>query len=102
MEIGSDRNIWTYRSARRHGPKAASDVEIEAGEAIDVQSELEVLPGAPFTFRYGYDFEHHTPLDPFRWQYLVVRCQEGKRLSSSCASDVASIPPSMSAILSGV
>lgn len=41
----------------------------------DVDSELEVQTN--FTFRYGYDFEHHTPLDPFRWQYLVVR-REGE------------------------
>lgn len=39
----------------------------------DVDSELEVLPGDPFHFRYGYDFEHHTPLDPFQWQYLIVK-----------------------------
>ncbi len=46
----------------------------------DVDSELEVLAGAPFHFRYGYDFEHHTPLDPFNWQYLVVR-REGGQIS---------------------
>lgn len=39
----------------------------------DVESELEVTGKEPFHFRYGYDFEHHTPLDPFRWQYLVVK-----------------------------
>jgi len=44
----------------------------------DVDSELEMLPGDPFHFRYGYDFEHHTPLDPFRWQYLVVRREGGQ------------------------
>jgi hypothetical protein len=41
----------------------------------DVDSELDVHTN--FHFRYGYDFEHHTPLDPFRWQYLVVR-REGE------------------------
>jgi hypothetical protein len=46
----------------------------------DVDSELEVLPGEPFHFRYGYDFEHHTPLDPFRWQYLIVK-REGGRIA---------------------
>ena len=46
----------------------------------DVDSELEVLAGAPFHFRYGYDFEHHTPLDPFNWQYIVVR-REGGQIS---------------------
>jgi hypothetical protein len=44
----------------------------------DVDSELEVLPGEPFHFRYGYDFEHHTPLDPFRWQYLIVQREKGE------------------------
>jgi hypothetical protein len=44
----------------------------------DVDSDLEVLPGDPFHFRYGYDFEHHTPLDPFRWQYLIVRREGGQ------------------------
>jgi hypothetical protein len=46
----------------------------------DVDSELEVLPGDPVNFRYGYDFEHHTPLDPFNWQYLVLR-REGGRIN---------------------
>jgi hypothetical protein len=44
----------------------------------DIDSELEVLPGEPFHFRYGFDFEHHTPLDPFRWQYLVARQRGGE------------------------
>ena len=39
----------------------------------DIESALEMLPGEPFHFRYGFDFEHHTPLDPFRWQYLVAK-----------------------------
>lgn len=46
--------------------------------AYDMESELEVLAGDPFHFRYGYDFEHHTPLDPFRWQYLIVRREGGQ------------------------
>jgi hypothetical protein len=44
----------------------------------DIDSELEVLPGEPFHFRYGFDFEHHTPLDPFRWQYLIARRKNGE------------------------
>ena len=43
----------------------------------DVESELEVLPGEPFHFKYGFDFEHHTPLDPFNWQYLVFKKKDG-------------------------
>jgi hypothetical protein len=42
----------------------------------DVDSELEVK-GQPFHFRYGFDFEHHTPLDPFNWQYLLFRRKDG-------------------------
>lgn len=44
----------------------------------DIDSELEVLPGQPFHFRYGFDFEHHTPLDPFRWQYLIAKKKNGE------------------------
>ncbi|MFM8572701.1 MAG: LamG domain-containing protein, partial [Pirellula sp.] len=44
----------------------------------DIGSELEMLPGEPFQFRYGFDFEHHTPLDPFRWQYLLIRDGDGR------------------------
>jgi hypothetical protein len=41
----------------------------------DMDSELEVGK-EPFFFRYGYDFEHHTPLDPFQWQYLVAKRED--------------------------
>ncbi|MFO0905677.1 MAG: LamG-like jellyroll fold domain-containing protein [Pirellulales bacterium] len=44
----------------------------------DIDSRLEMLPGEPFYFRYGFDFEHHTPLDPFRWQYLLIRDRQGR------------------------
>lgn len=44
----------------------------------DVESELEVLPGEPFRFRNAIDFEHHTPLDPFRWKHQVVRLKGGR------------------------
>ena len=44
----------------------------------EIDSELEVLPGEPFHFRYGFDFEHHTPLDPFGWQYLIARKKNGE------------------------
>lgn len=44
----------------------------------DTDSELEVFAGEPFQFRYGYDFEHHTPLDPFNWQYLIARKRGGE------------------------
>lgn len=42
----------------------------------DVDSELEAL--ATFHFRYGFDFEHHTPLDPFGWQYLLFKGDNGQ------------------------
>ena len=44
----------------------------------DIDSELSVLGKEPFHFRYGYDFEHHTPIDPFGWQYLVIRSGRGE------------------------
>lgn len=42
----------------------------------DVESALEVLK--EFHFRQGFDFEHHTALDPFRWEYMVLRGADGK------------------------
>lgn len=57
MNVGYDRERGTY--------------------TYDIESELEVLPGEPFHFRYGFDFEHHTPLDPFNWQYLIARKRGG-------------------------
>lgn len=58
MVVGFDRQRGTY--------------------TYDIDSELEVFPGQPFHFRYGFDFEHHTPLDPFNWQYLVARRRGGE------------------------
>lgn len=59
MTVGFDRERGTY--------------------TYDIDSQLEVFPGGkPFHFRYGYDFEHHTPLDPFRWQYLVAKRRGGE------------------------
>jgi hypothetical protein len=57
MTVGydADKNVYTY----------------------DIDSEMEVLPGPAFHFRYGFDFEHHTPLDPFNWQYLIFRRKDG-------------------------
>jgi len=62
------------------GTKSAMTVGWDARRAVytyDVASELEVLPGEPFHFKYGFDFEHHTPLDPFNWQYLVFKKKDG-------------------------
>lgn len=44
----------------------------------DIESGLEVFSGDAFDFRYGFDFEHHTPLDPFQWQNLMVRKSGGE------------------------
>ena len=44
----------------------------------EIESELRMQPGEPFAFRYGFDFEHHTPLDPFRWRYLLIRGRDGE------------------------
>ena len=44
----------------------------------DIDSELEIFPGEPFRFVYGFDFEHHTPLDPFNWQYLIAMKRGGE------------------------
>ncbi|MEY3176747.1 MAG: Concanavalin A-like lectin/glucanase superfamily [Planctomycetota bacterium] len=44
----------------------------------EIESQLQMLAGPPFQFRYGFDFEHHTPLDPFRWEYLLIRGRDGE------------------------
>lgn len=64
----------------RFATKTRMTVGWDAGRSVytyDIESELEVLPGDPFQFRYGFDFEHHTPLDPFNWQYLIFRKADG-------------------------
>ncbi len=64
----------------RFATKSTMTVGWNAERAVytyDVESELEVLPGEPFHFKYGFDFEHHTPLDPFNWQYLVFKKKDG-------------------------
>ena len=43
----------------------------------EIDSTMEVQKGEPFDFRYGFDFEHHTPLDPFRWKYLMIKKKDG-------------------------
>jgi hypothetical protein len=72
---------WTAQQVKgRFGTRTALTVGFDARRrtwTYDVDSELEVSAAQGFHFRYGYDFEHHTPLDPFRWQYLVVRKRGG-------------------------
>ncbi len=82
---GGGKTLTASWSARNVGDHFATHSTLTVGYdrsrnayTYDVESELEVLPGKPFTFRYGMDFEHHTPLDPFRWQYLVVRGAGGQ------------------------
>lgn len=73
---------WTARSVKGRFDQRIRMVvgwdERRATYTYDVDGELEVLAGDPFHFRYGYDFEHHTPLDPFQWQYLIVRREGGR------------------------
>jgi len=67
-----EKNRFATKSTMTVGWDAARGVY-----TYDVESELAVLPGEPFHFRYGFDFEHHTPLDPFNWQYLLFRVTDG-------------------------
>ena len=73
---------WSARNVKdRFTTKSSLTVGFDAQRGTytyDIDSELEVLPGEPFHFRYGFDFEHHTPLDPFRWQYLIARRKNGE------------------------
>jgi len=76
------RARWT---ARHVGGRFATTSSLQVGYdarrdvyTYDIDSRLEVLPGEPFDFRYGFDFEHHTPLDPFRWKFLMIRDASGR------------------------
>jgi len=73
----SVKATWSARSVKdRFTTKSTLTVGYDAKRGTytyDIESALEVLPGEPFHFRYGFDFEHHTPLDPFRWQYLIAK-----------------------------
>ncbi len=73
----SVKATWSARSVKdRFTTQSTLTVGYDAKRGTytyDIESALEVLPGEPFYFRYGFDFEHHTPLDPFRWQYLVAK-----------------------------
>jgi len=81
---GGETLIATWRGKHiqdRFGTKTKMTVGFDRQRGTytyDIESELEVFAGEPFTFRYGYDFEHHTPLDPFNWQYLVARKRGGE------------------------
>lgn len=73
---------WSARNVKdRFTTKSTLTVGFDSQRGTytyDIDSELEVLPGEPFHFRYGFDFEHHTPLDPFRWQYLIAKRKNGE------------------------
>lgn len=73
----SVKATWSARSVKdRFTTQSTLAVGYDAKRGTytyDIESALEVLPGEPFHFRYGFDFEHHTPLDPFRWQYLIAK-----------------------------
>lgn len=82
--VGGGEALTATWSARHVKERFATSSSLAVGYdssrncyTYDIASELTVLPGEPFEFRYGFDFEHHTPLDPFRWQYLLIRNGEG-------------------------
>jgi len=72
---------WTARQKQGRFETATTlDVGFDPDRqtyVYDTKSELRVLGDTPFHFRYGYDFEHHTPLDPFGWKYLLIRTRAG-------------------------
>jgi hypothetical protein len=81
---GGGKTLTATWSAHSLNKRFVQDMKMVVGwdanrstYTYDIESQLEVLSGDPFHFRYGYDFEHHTPLDPFRWQYLIVRREGG-------------------------
>ena len=81
---GGQTLVATWRGKHagdRFGTKTKMTVSFDSQRGTykyDHESELEVFAGEPFQFRYGYDFEHHTPLDPFQWQYLIARKRGGE------------------------
>jgi hypothetical protein len=82
---GDGRELSATWSAKHVGGRFTTSSRLMVGydEArdtytFDIDSELQMQPGPPFQFRYGFDFEHHTPLDPFRWQYLLIRGRDGE------------------------
>lgn len=81
---GGESLVATWRGKHkqdRFGTKSRMTIGFNPQRATytyDIESELEVFAGEPFHFRYGFDFEHHTPLDPFNWQYLVARKRGGE------------------------
>ncbi len=88
----SAQALW---SARHVKERFVTNSEMRIGYDVrrdtytyDIVSELTVLPGEPFLFRYGFDFEHHTPLDPFRWQHLLIRDREGRMTRRRCRHSI--------------
>ncbi|MFM8359563.1 MAG: LamG-like jellyroll fold domain-containing protein [Verrucomicrobiota bacterium] len=82
---GGGATLRAQWSARHVGGRYTTTSSLQVGYdprrdayTYDIASRLEVLPGEPFLFAYGFDFEHHTPLDPFRWKYLMIRDRAGQ------------------------
>jgi hypothetical protein len=84
VNAAGDAALATW-SAKHTGGRFTTSSRLSVGYDVvrnaytyDIDSDLQMLPGPPFQFRYGFDFEHHTPLDPFRWQYLLIRGRDGE------------------------
>ena len=81
---GGETLIATWRGKHtkdRFGTRSKMTVGFDTQRqtyTYDIESELELFPGEPFRFAYGFDFEHHTPLDPFNWQYLIAMKRGGE------------------------
>jgi hypothetical protein len=76
---GGGPSLQAHWQARHHAGRFETRSSLNIGfdskrgtYTYDMSSQLEILPGPPFLIQ-SFEFEHHTPLDPFNWKYLVIR-----------------------------
>lgn len=76
---GGGARLQAHWQARHHAGRFETKTTLTIGfdnkrgtYTYDMDSQLEILPGPPFHI-HAFELEHHTPLDPFNWKYLVIR-----------------------------
>lgn len=95
MRVACDDRTAHYRSSRRHGPEAASDIAVEIGEHLEAPTELELFLTARFrlyALRAGRlvraDVEH----PPWPLQRASVKRLEDGLVRATGLSDPAGRP----------
>ncbi|MFQ3651722.1 MAG: LamG domain-containing protein [Gemmataceae bacterium] len=76
---GGGASLQATWQAKHHANRFQTQTRLTIGfdsqrgsYTYDMDSQLEILPGPPFRID-AFELEHHTPLDPFNWKYLVIR-----------------------------